>query len=194
MKKLLLFTKDESIREEICDISKMYQFDVVSLEKMSDFLKTLKQNYFLYIVDNEVLTDKNDILEILPENSIIIEKEKTNKNKIKFLLVDILKKYRIIGNTEVTINKIEKLLNNDKINTKSIGYKYLIDLMLLCYKDIKYLKKLNELAYPIIAKNHGTTILNIERNIRTTLSNIEDEHQIKQKLKCYLDELNWTKK
>lgn len=190
MKKLLLFTKDESIREEICDISKMYQFDVVSLEKMSDFLKTLKQNYFLYIVDNEVLTDKNDILEILPENSIIIEKEKTNKNKIKFLLVDILKKYRIIGNTEVTINKIEKLLNNDKINTKSIGYKYLIDLMLLCYKDIKYLKKLNELAYPIIAKNHGTTILNIERNIRTTLSNIEDEHQIKQKLKCYLDELN----
>lgn len=181
MKNILLLTQNKDLQNETIDVVKIFKYTLKVIDNIADLLKSLNEDYYFYILDGDLIKEESDFDKILPKNTILL-KEKTSKNKLKFLLVDILKKYEIKTNNNISILKIEKILENDNINTKSIGYNYLIDLILLCYQDEKYLKNLNKISYKEIAKKYNTSSITIERDIRTSLG----DKEIKATIKNYL--------
>ena len=192
MQNVLIQTQDDNFFEEVNDICSMFNF---TLQRSCHFSFTLKEinNYSLVLLDLSGESHAIDYSNILKHNVYVIEKP-TDKNHFKFLLVDLLKRYNIIednSNLSVLKENILTFLNNEKINTKSIGFTFLVDLIVLCYKDNSYLKSLNELAYEKLAVLHEVNAKAIERDIRTTLNlAVGEESQIKQTVKRAIEFLN----
>lgn len=105
----------------------------------------------------------------------IMEIIKSNEEKMQFLNESnvIQKAYGTsVENFQYYSFKVQNFMNSFTCKQQNIGYKYIIDALIICLNNENYLKNLNSLLYPILADKHQTSISNIERNMRYTVKQI----------------------
>lgn len=104
----------------------------------------------------------DDLIELVMALEVIDEVD--NKERIKEVYGE--RKFDIYNDSEALQIKIADIIKKIGISTNIVGYKYIIDAVNICIKDINQINLMTKNLYPKIAEHFNTSSCRVERGIR----------------------------